>query len=304
MGCDDRSELAGGQSAAALGDLVGQAGLVERAAVGERGVPVGELERRHQHVALPDREAGAVAAAPELVVGRGRVHLHPVLVVRDDAGLVAEPDAGRFAEPVGRGGVLDGVADGVLGVGELVAGEVAREARGLSLVAVAVPELVAHRVEVHVARHRERGSQRPGAEHVPPRVAAHLVVPEREAARRVLVVHVVGALGVEAALQHGQCRERLERRPRRVSVQRPVDQWVVRVVEVLVGVALRRSRWGRSSGSRPAPPPSQSRAFEHDDRAGVRRVVGAAVRVDQRPGTHHALRQGGLGDLLHVRGRR
>ena len=46
-------------------------GLVERAAVGERGVPVGELERRHQHVALPDREVGAVAAAPELVVGRG-----------------------------------------------------------------------------------------------------------------------------------------------------------------------------------------------------------------------------------------
>ena len=41
-----------------------------------------------------------------------------------------------------------------------------------------------------------------------------------------------------------------------------------------------------------------SRAFEHDDRAGVRRVVAAAVRVDQRPGTVHALRQRVLGDLL------
>ena len=59
--------------------------------------------------------------------------------------LVAEPDAGRLAEPVRAGGVLDRVADGVLGVGQLVAREVAAGAAllGLALVAVGVPELVA-----------------------------------------------------------------------------------------------------------------------------------------------------------------
>ena len=89
----------------------------------------------------------------------------------------------RFAEPVRAGGVLDRVADRVLGVGQLVAREVVTGAHlGLALVAVGVPELVADLVEVHVAGDGERAGEVDRAEHRVTRVAPLLVVAEVEAA--------------------------------------------------------------------------------------------------------------------------
>src|SRR5204863_3842340 len=96
----------------------------ERAAVRERGVPAGELERRDEKVALPDREAHVVARQPQRLlallarVGLVLVELLlPELVGHATPGLVAQPDARRPVEAVLLGGVLDGVSLADLVVG-------------------------------------------------------------------------------------------------------------------------------------------------------------------------------------------
>ena len=70
---------------------------VQRPAVGEGGVAVGELERGDEHVALPDREVRTVAASPGAIGGIGGV-LVEVLAEReigDPARLItAQADAG------------------------------------------------------------------------------------------------------------------------------------------------------------------------------------------------------------------
>ena len=115
-----------------------------------------------------------------------------------------------------------------------------------------------------------------------PRVAPLLVVPEDEAAVGVVRPGVLGAVGEQPALQHRDRREGLERRTRRVGVERAVDQREVAgrskylsavAGDEVVGVEgrVRRHRHDRARAR-----------VEHDDRAGVGRVVVAVVRVDER----------------------
>ena len=221
MARDRRAELARREPGAALGHRVDESRLVQRAAVGERGVGVGELQRRDEHVALADREARVVAAAPDLVV----VVVAGCSFTRNSwsgitPGLVAEARcrSARRSRTCGRcagsrcrpGAARRGCSS--------PARSLPVPPRPLTLVAVGVPELVADRVEVHVARHRQRAGQVDGAEHgTCPRCSRFSSLPEVEAAVGVVDSGRVRTVaGNRVALQHRERRDQLERRARRV----------------------------------------------------------------------------------------
>ena len=280
-----------------------------RAAVADRRVHDGGLQRRDRDVALPDGEVrrvagtqqvaaaavldgdllevggllpvvdvGVAGARPPARLAPGRLPggLLPRAVGDAAARLPGQVDAGARAEPEPRGGGDERVAR-VVGGGEPALG---------------APRVVGERVEHGVARDLEG---HPEADQPPP---GGLVVVEDPVADAVLRRAVVGAVQRVAGPHRGDHRRRLDRaRRRELDADRPGQQRRVRGCRRQPGVVGLRDAPGpdvRVVCRRAGQGGHRTRArVEHHDGARVRRP--AAVT-----GGGHLRREGLLGGRLHA----
>src|SRR6478735_748621 len=299
------------QGAVGADDRLADPRLVERAAVGERGVRAGELQRRDDRVALADRVvhgvAGAVVVALEaelvgedvqevalagpvgvdaavVVLHRRVVRELPLAVGDPAAGLAGQVDAGPGAEAE----VLRLGDERVLRVDVLRVG------------AVLLPVAQADAVEERVAGELERPVE---ADHP---VGRRLVVLEPAGADLQARGAVQARVGAEAVVERADGHDRLPGRAgRELALRGPAEQRVVRALVVEARELLLadptdpdRGVVRRLAGHRDDP---AGLGLHDHDRAGVGDVVPAGHLVEGRARLLDRRVQLLLDEPLHLR---